>query len=139
MVRSDIEDRTKFYPPSGRFYLVRHAGRDIGVGCLRQLLPAVGEVQRMYIQPQARGLGAGRILVERLLKDAASLGYRTVRLESLRALDVAHRLYRSVGFREVEPYSGNSMSAYQEPETLSRYRESAVFMECLLRPGKHGT
>jgi len=129
MVHSDIEDTSKFYPPSGRFYLVEHAGGFVGVGCLKRLAPTICEVQRMYVQPHVRGVGAGRSLVERLLQDAATLGYNTVRLESLRALAAAHSLYRSVGFTEVEPYAENSMNAYQSPEALARYRESAVFME----------
>ncbi|HJY78967.1 MAG TPA: GNAT family N-acetyltransferase [Burkholderiales bacterium] len=132
MARSDIEDPAKFYPPTGRFYLVRHDGRDIGVGCLKRLAPGVGEIQRMYIQPHVRGVGAGRALVERLLHDAKELGYTKVRLESLRALAPAHGLYRSVGFVEVEPYADNSMDAYQDPATLEAYRKSAIFMELSL-------
>jgi GNAT superfamily N-acetyltransferase len=132
MARSDIEDPAKFFPPTGRFYLVRHDGRDIGVGCLKRLAPNVGEIQRMYIQPHVRGVGAGRVLVERLLRDAKELGYTRVRLESLRALAPAHGLYRSVGFVEVEPYADNSMDAYQDPATLEAYRRSAIFMELSL-------
>jgi GNAT superfamily N-acetyltransferase len=132
MARSDIEDPAKFYPPTGRFYLVRHDGRDIGVGCLKRLAQGVGEIQRMYIQPHVRGIGAGRALVERLLHDARELGYTKVRLESLRALAPAHTLYRSVGFVEVEPYADNSMDAYQDPATLAAYRRSAIFMELSL-------
>ena len=132
MARSDIENRAKFYPPTGRFYLVRHDGRDVGVGCLKRLAPGVGEIQRMYIQPHVRGIGAGRALVERLLLDARELGYTKLRLESLRALAPAHTLYRSVGFVEVEPYADNSMDAYQDPATLEAYRRSAIFMELSL-------
>jgi len=132
MARSDIEDRAKFFPPTGRFYLVRHDGRDIGVGCLKRLAANVGEIQRMYIQPHVRGVGAGRALVERLLHDAKELGYTKVRLESLRALAPAHGLYRSVGFVEVEPYADNSMDAYQDPAMLEAYRKSAIFMELSL-------
>ena len=132
MARSDIEDRAKFFPPTGRFYLVRHDGRDVGVGCLKRLAANVGEIQRMYIQPHVRGIGAGRALVDRLLHDARELGYTKVRLESLRALAPAHGLYRSVGFVEVEPYADNSMDAYQDPATLEAYRKSAIFMELWL-------
>ena len=132
MARSDIENRAKFYRPTGRFYLVRHDGRDVGVGCLKRLAPGVGEIQRMYIQPHVRGIGAGRALVERLLLDARELGYTKLRLESLRALAPAHTLYRSVGFVEVEPYADNSMDAYQDPATLEAYRRSAIFMELSL-------
>lgn len=129
MIRSDVEDKTKFFPPSGRFYLVDHAGTYVGVGCLKRLAASVGEIQRMYVQPHIRGVGAGRLLVERLLQDARSLGYTTVRLESLKALSAAHSLYRSVGFTDIDPYAGNSMKDYQASETLDSYRKSAVFME----------
>src|SRR3989441_6830551 len=67
MVKSDLDDRTKFYPPDGRFYVVRHTGAYVGVGCLKRLTPTIAELQRMYVQPQVRGIGAGRLLVERLL------------------------------------------------------------------------
>jgi len=132
MARSDIEDREKFYPPNGRIYLVRHGSVYVGVGCLRRLAPGLGEVQRMYIRPHVRGVGAARLLVQRLLEDAKELGYTRVRLESLKALTAAHRLYRSVGFREIDPYSENSMHNYQPPDTLATYRNSAVFMELAL-------
>lgn len=49
MAASDIEDATKFYPPTGRFYLVMHQGLAARVGCLKTLAPGVGEVQRMYV------------------------------------------------------------------------------------------
>jgi GNAT superfamily N-acetyltransferase len=132
MIRSDIDDPAKFYPPPGRFYLVQLAGSFVGVGCLKQLVPGIGEIQRMYVRPHGRGAGAGRLLVQRLLADARALGYRTVRLESLRALTAAHRLYQSVGFVEIEPYAANSMDAYQDAATLAAYRRSAVFMEARL-------
>jgi GNAT superfamily N-acetyltransferase len=129
MVESDIEDASKFYPPQGRFYLVVHEGEYVGVGCLKRLATGIGEVQRMYVRPHIRGVGAGRALVERLVEDARGLGYKSLRLESLKALTAAHNLYRSMGFKEIDPYSENSMKQYQAPETLAAYRESAVFME----------
>ncbi|MFI5387967.1 MAG: GNAT family N-acetyltransferase [Fimbriimonadales bacterium] len=129
MVESDINDRSKFYPPSGRFYVVRHSGAYVGVGCLKRLAPTVAEVQRMYIRPHVRGIGAGRRLVEQLLADARAMGYQVVRLESLKFLSTAHTLYRSVGFVEITPYAENSMKEYQPAETLDSYRSSTVFME----------
>ena len=129
MVRSDFEDREKFFPPAGRFYLVEWRGAPVGIGCLKRLAPGVGEIQRMYLRAEARGIGAGRLLVDRLLEDARILDYAKVRLESLKALHAAHALYRSVGFTEIDPYTENSMRDYQAPETLDAYRRSAVFME----------
>lgn len=132
MVASDLDDKTKFFPPTGRFYVVRYDGVYVGVGCLKQLAPGVAEIQRMYVQPQVRGVGAGRTLVERLLADARTMGYRAARLESLKVLAAAHALYKSVGFVETAPYEENSMQAYQPSETMDTYRQSAVFMELRL-------
>ncbi len=132
MVTSDIEDRSKFYPPSGRFYVIRRDDASVGVGCLKRIAPSVAEIQRMYVRSQARGLGLGRLLLQRLLSDARAIGYEAVRLESLRFLSAAHALYKSVGFAEITPYAENSMTKYQPPGTMERYRSSAVFMELRL-------
>jgi GNAT superfamily N-acetyltransferase len=129
MVASDLDDRDKFFPPDGRFYVVRHKGNFVGVGCLKKLAPGIAEVQRMYVQPHVRGVGAGRRLVERLVEDARAIGYTVVRLESLKFLSAAYTLYRSVGFVEIRPYAENSMTDYQSAEELDTYRVSAVFME----------
>jgi GNAT superfamily N-acetyltransferase len=132
MVASDIEDRAKFYPPSGRFYVIRREDATVGVGCLKRITPSVAEIQRMYVQPHVRGVGAGRLLLQQLLSDARAIGYEAVRLESLKFLSAAHALYKSVGFAEITPYAGNSMTTYQPRETIDRYRSSAVFMELRL-------
>src|SRR5436305_13938455 len=118
MVTSDIEDRAKFYPPSGRFYVIRRAGADVGVGCLRRITPSVAEIQRMYVQPHIRGVGAGRLLLQQLLSDARAIGYEAVRLESLKFLSAAHALYKSAGFTEITPYAESSMTKYQPLDTL---------------------
>ena len=132
MVASDIEDRGKFYPPTGRFYVIRHEDANVGVGCLKSLAPAVAEIQRMYVQPHVRGIGAGRLLLQQLLSDARAIGYDAVRLESLKFLSAAHALYKSVGFAEITPYAENSMAKYQPSSTMDRYHSSAVFMELRL-------
>lgn len=132
MIASDVQDPQKFYPPFGRFYLLRDADHFVGIGCLKRLESTVAEIQRMYVQPRVRGRGAGRMLLDRLLTDARTIGYKLIRLESLRALTAAHTLYRSVGFKDIDPYQANSMKEYQPSETLDTYRSSAVFMELAL-------
>jgi GNAT superfamily N-acetyltransferase len=129
MVQSDLSDPYKFHPPHGRFYLARYKGQTAGVGCLKKLETGVGEVQRMYVPPKYRGKGIGRAIVHRLIDDARSVGYHKLRLESLEFLDVAHSLYRSLGFHEIDPYAENSMESYQPTEQLDRYYSITVFME----------
>jgi GNAT superfamily N-acetyltransferase len=136
MVTSDIDDTAKFYPPNGRVYVIRHADAGqhahVGVGCLRRITPSVAEIQRMYVQPHVRGVGAGRLLLQQLLSDARAIGYEAVRLESLRFLSAAHALYKSAGFAEITPYAENSMTEYQPRDTIDTYRSNAVFMELRL-------
>jgi GNAT superfamily N-acetyltransferase len=132
MLTSDIEDRAKFYPPSGRFYVIRREDAYVGVGCLKRITPSVAEIQRMYVQPHVRGVGAGRLLLQQLLSDARAMGYEAVRLESLKFLSAAHALYKSAGFAEITPYAENSMTEYQPRDTIDRYRSNAVFMELRL-------
>jgi GNAT superfamily N-acetyltransferase len=129
MVQSDLSDPNKFHPPHGRFYLARYKDRIAGVGCLKRLETGVGEVQRMYVPPAQRGKGIGRAIAERLIEDARSIGYRKLRLESLEFLDAAHSLYRSVGFRQIDPYAHNSMESYQPAKQLDQYYSITVFME----------
>jgi len=129
MVASDLSDSEKFHPPNGRFYLVRYNSDIAGVGCLKKLEDGVGEIQRMYVLPSFRGRGIGRAIVNRLIEDARSIGYRRLKLESLEFLEAAHLLYRSVGFQEIVPYAENSMKSYQDAENLDKYYSITVFME----------
>jgi hypothetical protein len=57
------------------------------------------------------------------------LGYRRLRLESLKFLDAAHALYHSVGFQDIDPYADNSMKTFQAADQLDRYFSVTVFME----------
>ncbi len=129
MVKSDLTDEIKFYPPDGRFYLVKSRNQNAGIGCLKKLQDGIGEIQRMYVSPIFRGQGIGRAIANRLVDDARSIGYRKLKLESLGFLASAHALYRSVGFNEIDPYPENSMESFQAEEQLDRYYKITVFME----------
>ena len=133
MVASDLSDPDKFHPPDGRFYLVMYDGEAAGVGCLKKLEAGVGEIQRMYVPPRLRGKGIGRAIVNRLIIDSRTIGYRRLKLESLEFLEAAHYLYRSVGFREIDRYAKNSMNSYQDAENLDKYYSITVFMELELQ------
>ena len=132
MVISDLSDPDKFHPPWGRFYLVMYSGAIAGVGCLKKLEERAGELQRMYVPPDFRRKGIGRAMLNRLIEDARLIGYKRLKLESLKFLGVAHSLYRSVGFREIDPYADNSMKSYQDARNLDKYYSITVFMEMTL-------
>jgi GNAT superfamily N-acetyltransferase len=100
-----------------------------GVGCLKRLDAHTSELQRMYVLPAARGKGIGRAIALRLIDEAKAIGYQQLRLESLEFLAAAHALYRSLGFRQIQPYAHNSMEAYQRREQMNKYFTITVFME----------
>jgi len=66
------------------------------------------ELVKMYLLPEARGLGLGGTLIRRCLEGAAASGYRQVYLESMPELRLALRTYEHFGFRYLEAPLGNS-------------------------------
>jgi GNAT superfamily N-acetyltransferase len=101
---SDIDD---YYLPNGRIYLARYKGEITGVGCLKHLSDEVGEIKRMFVQPKYRRKGIGKEILDQLIADARSLGYKIIRLERLKAFSAAHNLYQSRGFQFIDPYPGS--------------------------------
>lgn len=66
-----------------------------------------GELKRMYVAPEARGLGLGRALGEAAIVEARRLGHRRLLLDSRASLVAACALYRDLGFVDVTPYRHN--------------------------------
>lgn len=96
--------------PAGALIIARLKGRPVGCGALKFHEGAPAELKRMWVAPEARGLGLGRRLLAELERHARASGARVVRLETNRALKEAIQLYRSSGYREVpafndEPYA----------------------------------
>ncbi len=97
-------------PPSGCLLL---AGRDdewVGCCALRRFSDNACEMKRLYVKPTVRGAHLGRHLAERLVAKARALGYRRMVLDTLGGMAAAQTLYRSLGFRETEPYYFNPMA-----------------------------
>ncbi len=105
----DVAEWEKEYGgDSGAFLVVvEPAGDVVGTAGIRLLEPAVGELKRMWIRPDSRGLGLGRRLMDCCLEEARALGCRILKLDSERRLEAAVHLYRSYGFKEIPDYNGN--------------------------------
>jgi ribosomal protein S18 acetylase RimI-like enzyme len=97
-------------PPSGCLLLASRDDEWIGCCALRRFTDEIGEMKRLYVKPTARGADLGRRLTERLVATARALGYRRMVLDTLQGMVAAQTLYRSVGFRETEPYYFNPMA-----------------------------
>lgn len=96
----------EYGPPAGCLLLARSLdGNAIGCVALRPLEHLAScEMKRLYVAPEARGSGLGQHLVDRILKEATSLGYREMRLDTLPKLSEAIALYGKAGFEVTEPY-----------------------------------
>ena len=62
------------------------------------------ELKRLYIRPEFRGRNLGEELTRRIMNDAREEGYSILRLDTLPGLKSAVKLYRRMGFREIEAY-----------------------------------
>jgi ribosomal protein S18 acetylase RimI-like enzyme len=91
--------------PGGCLLLAWREGLALGVAGLRRLNGEIAEIKRLYVLPEARGIGLGRRLAEQALAAARARGYRRVRLDTHRpSMAAAIALYLSLGFVEVPPY-----------------------------------
>ncbi len=108
---------TMYAPPSGCLILAQSGDGPIGCGAIRRLSDDACEMKRLYLRPQARGTGLGRVLAERLLTRAKALGYGRMHLDTLADMLPASNLYRSLGFHETAPYYDNPLPG-------------VVYMEC---------
>lgn len=64
-------------------------------------------MKRLYVRPDFRRNNAGMELSKAAVKAGKTLGYERMRLDTLSSMEAANRLYKSLGFVEIEPYRHN--------------------------------
>jgi len=111
----------KYGPPGGCILLGLDAAAPAGCVALRPIQDGICEMKRLYVRPQWRRGGIGRLLASNIISRAQQAGYDTMRLDTLASLQPAIDLYHSLGFRKIGPYNDN-------PSPI------AVFMELSLKP-----
>ena len=111
-----FDDRTdhlfeEFTVPDSIYYVVEEKGTIIGGGGIyptANLPEGTCELVKLYLAPAARGKGLGKLLLEKSLAAARSMGYKKVYLESMPELTVAIPLYEKYGFTHLSCAQGNS-------------------------------
>lgn len=108
-----------YTPPHGRLLLVEYQAQLAACVALHKLDSTVCEMKRLYLRPQFRGKGLGRVLAERIIAEARQIGYRRMRLDTVEpVMKDAVAMYRKLGFKEIDPYCSNPIAGamYMELE-----------------------
>ncbi len=90
--------------PGGVFLIGWLSGRPVACGAVRPLGDGVGEVKRMYVEPEVRGRGLSRRLLAELEAAARVLGYVSLRLETGNRQPEAIGLYETAGNGPAAPF-----------------------------------
>jgi DNA-binding MarR family transcriptional regulator/GNAT superfamily N-acetyltransferase len=110
--RSISAEPGELTPPAGLLLVAYLRQQPVGCGALKFHADAPAEVKRMWVAPQARGLGLGRRLLAELERHAREAGVSVLRLETNRALTEAIALYRASGYQEVEAFNAEPYAHY---------------------------
>jgi ribosomal protein S18 acetylase RimI-like enzyme len=100
----------KYSAPTGALFIAYHNATPIGCIALQPLQdPQTCEMKRLFVAPQYRKMGAGDSLIKALLFEAQTLGYTTMKLDTLERLQAALKLYIKFGFETVTAYYDNPL------------------------------
>ncbi len=117
----------EYAPPPGRLLLCFESQELAGCIALRRIDEMICEMKRLYVRPAFRGKHIGRLLADMIIQDARSIGNSAMRLDTLPTMTEAVTLYRSLGFRPIQPYRPNPIAG-------------ALFFELdLIHPPQHVT
>ena len=112
-------DIAQLRKPNVTFLVARLEGEVVGCGAMVRCRD-YGEIKRMYVLPERRGLGIGRRLMQRLEAAAAAAGIDLLRLETGARQPEAIGLYRAHGYVSRGPFGD-----YPEAE-LSLFMEKRL-------------
>ena len=109
------------------FFVLRHNGVAAGCGGVKlfglegssENEEVYGEVKRMYIRPQFRGLGLSKLMLNHLADYARQHGVAVLRLETGIYQTEAIGLYERMGFQQIPPfgdYKEDPLSLFYEKQ-----------------------
>jgi putative acetyltransferase len=80
-------------------------GEALGCGALWHRDPTYGEIKRIYVRPEARGIKLSKLILARLEEDAREYGLGAMKLETGTLQPEALGLFAKWGFTPCAPYA----------------------------------
>ena len=107
----------KLTAESVAFFVIREEGFPAGCGGIKLFGSDYGEIKRMFVRPQFRGLGLAKLILSHLSDYAKYNGVRILRLETGVHQTAAIGLYERMGFARISAfgeYTDDPLSRYYE-------------------------
>jgi putative acetyltransferase len=97
--------------PKTIYFVIENKGKIVGgagIGTIDSADKSICELQKMYFLPETRGQGLGLKLMEKCLQKAREFGYKYCYIETMPYMEAAQKLYKKVGFVNIDAPIGNT-------------------------------
>jgi GNAT superfamily N-acetyltransferase len=107
---TSVVEPGEMLPPHGQYVALWSGGAAVAGGGVRALGdPGVAEIKRMWVEPDWRGRGLGRRLLDEIEAAAAALGFSVLRLDTAGSLA---DFYLAAGYVPIADYNGNAYATF---------------------------
>lgn len=100
----------KYALPKGRIVVAYVDGIAAGCVALRPFDNHTCEMKRLYVKESFRNMKLGKALAQHIIAEAKTIGYESMVLDTLRIMESALGLYKSLGFVEIQAYYENPLN-----------------------------
>jgi putative acetyltransferase len=100
-----------FQTPRSVYYVAELDNEIVGGGGIfptKDLPEDTCELVKMYLYRQVRGIGLGKLLIQKCIVYAKEAGYKNIYLETMPELKQALKTYEKFGFEYIDRAMGNS-------------------------------
>jgi putative acetyltransferase len=97
--------------PKAIYFVIEKDEKIIGGAGVMQLENSdenICELQKMYLLPEGRGLGFGKLLIDNCIEKATEFGFVGCYIETMTYMEDAQKLYKKVGFYNLDKQIGNT-------------------------------
>jgi len=104
-------------PKRERCWIAEKDGARVGAVFVAKASDEIAKLRLLHVEPEARGLGIGKRLVEECLRFAQQAGYSKITLWTQSILHAARHLYKQAGFQVVREEQHHSFGKDLTAET----------------------